>query len=199
MNRADLPVIGQPLNGGFFAGLILSGTQTHAVIVSPKEFGTGEFAWGEYGKEIEARSYSDGKINTLAMAENGSELGQWAIGLVIGEYNDWYIPARDELEIIYRNLKPTTDNNCCSFRDGDNPSAPDIQARYPYTPTTPGVTVEPLFQNGGSEALEPVWHWASTHYSAHSAWIQGFAGGTQGFDFKLISLAARAVRRELVI
>lgn len=199
MNREDLPAIGQPLNGGFFAGLILVGTQTHAVIVAPKEHGTGEFTWGEYGKEIEARSYSDGKSNTLALAESDSELGKWATGLAIGEYNDWYIPARDELEIIYRNLKPTTDSNSCSFRDGDNPSAPDINTRYPYTETAPGITTAPLFQKGGSEAFEAVWHWASTQYSAHTAWYQYFEDGDQNISRKGNSLAARAVRRELII
>lgn len=199
MNRAELPAIGQPLKGGFFAGLVLSGLQTYAVIVSPKEFGTGEFTWGEYGKEIDARSHSDGKSNTMAMAENGSTLAQWATGLTINEFNDWYIPARDELEIIYRNLKPTTNNNSCSFRDGDNPSAPDIDTRYPYSPTAPSITIAPLFQNGGSESLEPVWHWASTQYSARYAWNQGFEVGGQTIGNKYDSLAARAVRRELII
>ncbi len=199
MNHKELPQIGQPLNGGFFAGLIQTGEHIHAIIVAPKEAGTEKFPWGEHGKEIDAKNYSDGKSNTLIMAENGSQLAQWALALTINEFSDWYIPSRDELEIIYRNLKPTTNENCCSFRDGDNPSALDFSQRYPYTPLSPLITKASAFQKGNDEAFDPTWHWSSTQYSAHDAWIQGFADGDQGYGGKDGELAVRAVRRELVI
>jgi hypothetical protein len=43
------------------------------------------------------------------------------------------------------------------------------------------------------------YHWSSTQYSARRAWGQHFEDGYQYFNLKLNSLAARAVRRELVI
>jgi hypothetical protein len=43
------------------------------------------------------------------------------------------------------------------------------------------------------------WHWSSTQYSARRAWIQTFGDGYQDIHDKDDSLAARAVRRELII
>ncbi len=49
------------------------------------------------------------------------------------------------------------------------------------------------------EHLTQQWHWSSTQYSARYAWFQHFAVGYQCIDDKYTSLAARAVRRELII
>lgn len=49
------------------------------------------------------------------------------------------------------------------------------------------------------EQLTPDWHWSSTQSSAHHAWLQVFEDGTQYIDIKGNSLAARAVRRILII
>ena len=49
------------------------------------------------------------------------------------------------------------------------------------------------------ENFTQAWHWSSTQYSARYAWIQHFEGGTQDVINKDFSLAARAVRRELII
>lgn len=49
------------------------------------------------------------------------------------------------------------------------------------------------------EHLTQQWHWSSTQYSARHAWSQDFADGDQDIDGKDFSLAARAVRRELII
>lgn len=199
MKRTELPIIGEPLQGGFYAGLVMVGIQAFAIITAPKAQGESQFEWGKYGESIPATAYSDGSSNTIAMAENGSAMAQWAIGLVINDHNDWYIPSRDELEIIYRNLKPTTAQNCCSFRDGDNPSAPDINDRYPYTSALPAITNAPLFQQRGAEAFDAAYHWSSTQYSAGHAWFQGFEGGYTRLGNKGGKRAVRAVRRVLVI
>jgi hypothetical protein len=87
------------------------------------------------------------------MAEAGSPLAQWARGLDINGNTDWCIPARDVLELGYRHLKPTTYENSCSFRDGDNPSS--IPAGYPYTEQLPAQTAAEAFREGGAEAFEP--------------------------------------------
>lgn len=49
------------------------------------------------------------------------------------------------------------------------------------------------------EQLNREWHWSSTQFSAHSAWGQHFGGGLQDVSNKTCSLAARAVRRILII
>jgi len=192
---AQIPtVIGTACEGGFYAGLFQIDGQQYALIVAPKMEGETSGKWGEYGQDVPgARSYNDGRANTLAMAEAGSPLAQWALGLQINGHDDWYIPSRDELEILYRNLKPTNDENCCSFRDGDNASS--LPAGYPYTEESPAQTAAEAFQAGQPEAFEPRWHWASTQYSPDLAWVQGFYAGFQLNGHKVTELRARAVRK----
>jgi hypothetical protein len=196
MNAAttiDAPAIaGTPFEGGFYAGRYRIGEDTFALIVSPKASGTLKGQWGKLGKDVEgARSFGDGRANTGAMAAAGSALAKKAMALDINGFSDWYIPARDELELIYRHLKPTADAN---FRlSGDNPSA--TPPTWPYSADAPTQTTDEAFRKGGAEALDDDWHWSSTQYSALSAWVQTFSDGCQHLANKGGTGRARAVRR----
>ncbi|HDG9118753.1 TPA: hypothetical protein PBW06_001365 [Pseudomonas aeruginosa] len=95
--------------------------------------------------------------------------------------------------MIYRVCKPTTDENWCSFRDGDNPSS--LPPGYPYTAVAPGQSPIAIFQDGGEEALEARSYWTSTQYGPDDAWIQGFDVGFQGSGGKVSARPAFAVRR----
>lgn len=188
-------IVGTPFAGGFYAGRFLLDGAEYALIVAPKALGEHQpTPWGEYGQNIKgARSCNDGRANTEAMAAAGSALGQWALTLDIADHKDWYIPSRDELELCYRNLKPTTQENWASFRDGDNPSS--VPAGYPYTEETPAQTTAPEFQEGGAEAFQPEWYYASTQYSPDDAWILYFDVGFQHYGHKVLARRAVAVRR----
>lgn len=191
------PIIGTAMGGGFYAGRIRIDDQVFALVVAPKAEGDHkQTLWIPNYKEVPAaRSYNDGLTNTQAMAEAGSKLAKWALGLEIGSANDWYLPAQDELEIIYRNLKPTTDTNSCYARSGINLSA--FEPTRPYTPDFPPQTPADAFQNGGAEALTADWYWSSTqHVSASDyAWFQSFLNGYQSYSLTDDKLRARAVRR----
>lgn len=190
---ASLPAIGTQFEGGFFAGLFNLNGDTYALIVSPKSHGElEEAAWGLRGLDIPARSYNDGMANTQAMAEAGSDLARWMLALEIGGFTDWYLPSRDELELLYRNLKPTTDGNY-TWRAGDNPSS--VPPGYPYTEEVPAQTAAAAFQDDADEALAAEWYWSSTQCSPGGAWIQGFGGGGQGGGHEGGEGRARAVRR----
>jgi len=186
---------GAAFAGGFYAGRFQIDGQEYALIVAPKALGEhAPTTWGKYGQDIEgARSYNDGRANTEAMAAAGCELAQWALELVIEGHNDWYLPSRDELELCYRNLKPTEDENWCSFRDGDNPSS--LPVGYPYTDQAPTQTEAPAFQAEGPEAFQATTYWSSTQYSPHYAWLQLFVDGYQDHDHKDGPRRAVAVRR----
>ncbi|HCF7273603.1 TPA: hypothetical protein NIJ86_004152 [Pseudomonas aeruginosa] len=95
--------------------------------------------------------------------------------------------------MIYRVCKPTTDENWCSFRDGDNPSS--LPPGYPYTAVAPGQSPIAIFQDGGEEALEARSYWTSTPHGPDGAWIQGFDDGTQYDVAKGSARPAFAVRR----
>ena len=200
INKSELPAIGAPLQGGFYAGLFNLGNQLHALIVSPKA--QGQFAgveWGEYGQLIDATSCFDGHANTHAMAATGNKTAASILALSIAgnDEGSWYIPSRDELEICYRNLKPTTQENYCSFRDGDNASS--VPVCYPYTKQSPAQTTAEQFQHAAAEAFDDAWYWSSTQYSAYDAFVQHFSDGTQGYGHKATGCRVRAVRRLSVI
>ncbi len=195
INCTNLPTIGAPFEGGFFAGLFTLNGETYGLIVSPRAEGElEESRWGKYGHYLPAaRSYNDGMANTQAMADAGSDLGRWILALDIAGFTDWYLPSRDELELLYRNLKPTEQQNYCSFRDGDNPSS--LPVGYPYTEESPARTTCPAFAADGEQALAPRWYWSSTQYSPDHAWVQDFGDGGQDLDLKGYEYRARAVRR----
>jgi hypothetical protein len=142
-----------------------------------------------------ALHYDDGRSNTLAMAEAGSKLAQWALELRIADQDDWYLPAQDELEILYRNLKPTARENTCWGRSGINLAA--FEPTRPYTPQSPMQTPAEAFQLGGAEAFEEEAYWSSTQHASDSdsAWYQHFGYGYQIIINTSIKLRARAVRR----
>lgn len=189
--------IGAPAHFGFFAGIIMIGDVAHALIVSPKA--KGEFTdqiWAPNYDDIPgAKSYNDGLANTKAMAEAGSEIAKKVLDLNIDGQNDWYIPSLDELEVIYRNLKPTTEENWCYARSGINLHA--ATPTLPYTPDSPAQTTAELFQASGAEAFDPRWYWTSTqHVSASAcAWCQYFGNGYQDYGSEDGKCRGRAVRR----
>ncbi|MNZ77526.1 hypothetical protein D3C78_960700 [compost metagenome] len=133
--------------------------------------------------------------NTIAMADAGSEMARWALNLNIDGHTDWYIPSRDELELLYRNLKPTTRSNYV-YSHGENPSS--VPVGYPYTETSPSQTAVDAFQSDGTEAFEGEWYWSSSQFSADLSWHQFFIGGDQSYYDKNGEFRARAVRRLII-
>jgi hypothetical protein len=193
-------IIGTLMGGGFYAGRINVDGLAYAIIVAPKADGEHEdTAWNQSYASVEgAKSYCDGLANTEAMVAAGSKLAKWARDLRIGDNDDWYLPAQDELEIIYRNLKPTKEQNTGWYRSGINVSA--LVPTYPYTPDSPAQTQTELFQEGGEQAFDDVWYWSSTQHAADSdcAWVQNFSYGDQYGNPKGGDVRARAVRRVLI-
>lgn len=188
--------IGAAFGGGFFAGLIRIGSSTYGLIVAPKSDGEISAEWGTRKNIKGADSFFDGQANTQAMISAGNELGAWAKGLTIGGESDWYIPSRDEMEVCYRNLKPTVTSNYCG--SGDNPSA--YPPSYAYSPDIPAQTTVAGFCDDAAEAFYPGWYWTSTQYAEHDsiAWLQDFGYGYQSSNDKGYKGRVRAVRRFLI-
>lgn len=189
-------VIGQAYGGGYFIGITQEDGKLYRNIQAPKAFELLGVI-GCYGTDVTgARSYTDSRSNTEAYAAAGSELAQKVVGLVIGKHADWGIPARDVQELQYRHLKPTAQDNYCSWRDGDNPSS--VPVGYPYTEDSPGQTSLTAFQEGGEEAFGTNWYVSSTQFSANRAYYMDFSDGGQGNDYKSYERSVRPVRRELI-
>lgn len=186
--------LGDACEGGFAGGVILINNKPHGVIWAPKAEGQMRGPWlDSYTSVPGARSCFDSLANTLAMAEAGSPIAKWAVGLSINGKTDWCVPARDVLELGYRLLKPANRDNYSSFRDGDNASS--VPVGYPYTEEMPAQTEVAAFRAGGSESFDETWYWSSTQYSADDAFLQSFYYGDQLILGKKALGCVRAVRR----
>ena len=190
------PLFGQPYGGGYFIGITQEDGKFYRNILAPKAFEL-KGAIGCYGKNVVgACSYTDSRGNTEALAAEGSELAKQVLDLIINGHADWGIAARDVLEPQYRYGKPTTEDNYCTWRDGDNPSS--VPPGLPYTESFPAQTSVAVFQEGGEEAFEPGWYAASTQFSANNAYIMDFSDGIQYYFDKYYERRVRPVRRELI-
>lgn len=172
------------------------------------------------------QTLTEGWEATLAMVAAGNATEYPAAhavrAMVINGKDDWYIPARDQRELAWRNLKPVTDNNYVSadrptaavfnyMKDGsygdtanthgvNNNSSP---AGTAYTATVPGQTAATAFRTGGAEAFDfgTSFYWTSSEYDASRAWGQRWHSNSPGRQFSDSKSSAgrlRAVRRSII-
>jgi hypothetical protein len=208
----------------------------YALIVSPKDYEggsgsspasgliTGNLKWDAQDRAGQSGSFTrwDGLSSTnsiLAKNDTDYEVFEFIRDLRT-EYpvpndggSDWYLPAMDELELLYRNLKPTTTSNRTgavvtrtfpggSFDHGYNPSSDPTASAY--TSGDPSQTSVAAFQSGGAEVIGQLYYWCSTDANESDlAWTQWFTevgfGGLQDADIKNgSSNSVRPVRRILL-
>jgi len=211
-------VPGTPFAGGFYAGRFSDAGKTYALIVAPKDLGeVSHIVWKTDWRQASpgTQSLIDGFANTEAMNDDGHPAAQWARSLRVAGLDDWYLPARDELEVIYRHLKLTTDDNWTYpsrlarygakpgqyngvDEHGNGHNAHSVPPGAAYTKSSPSQTTAEAFREGGSEAFERRWYWSSTEFYPAGAWFQYFAVGYQAGDAKDDVLQARAVRKVLI-
>jgi hypothetical protein len=192
--------IGAAYEGGFYAGQIsttANSVATHYLVVAPLSSGQTQTEWKEPASATTgADSNIDGPQNTADMvADGGSAVypaAHFCNNLVVGGFSDWHMPARNELEVCYYNLKPTTTSNNTS--SGINANAVPARASN-YTAGTPAQTSASAFQTGGSEAFNSSFYWSSTEGSDTGARVQSFSNAYQTNSNKSNSYRVRAVRR----
>ena len=195
----DVPTtIGQAYGGGFYAGKInVSGTQYY-LIVAPKA--TGEASgktWGTYGATTGITSVINGPANSASLDALGADYqaANFCENLTIGGFSDWYLPSKNELEVLYYFLKPTTTaNNTASGSNANAVSPEPISTNY--SSGSPAQTSAGIgFRTGETDAFASDYYWSSTEYSSNYAWAQYFNGGNQDYGDKYSGFYVRAVRR----
>ena len=196
-----LPPIGSAYEGGFFAGQISTagnGIADYNLVIAPKSSGENSSKQWKTTNTLTAGTSSviDGPTNSSNMNNASHPAGQFCEGLSIGGFSDWYMPAQNELEVCYFNLKPTTALN--NTTSGANtyavPSRPSN-----YTTDNPAQTAATDFQDGNSEAFAAANYWSSTEVSAGDAFRPFFSNGNQGGGAaKTAASYIRAVRRVAV-
>ena len=208
-----LPAIGSAYEGGFFAGTIshtANGVATHALIVAPAATGatgtnytlTTMKQWKTSNTTTAGTTSTyDGAANQAAIVTAGiaaHPAAEFCENLSIGGYTDWYLPAELELEIVYFNLKPTTDTNDTLY--GAN--AYSVPARgSKHTSGNPAQTTVTAFQTGNSEAFpgdQAGGHISSTELSITRNVYRNFLRFNEDFGdypFKTTPMRVRAIRK----
>jgi hypothetical protein len=198
-NVAPPSVIGQAYGGGFYAGQIgVSSVATHYLIVGPVASAQSTLQWKNANTATTGSdSNIDGPQNTADMVAHGSSTvypaAHFCNDLSTGGQTDWYMPAKNELEVCYFNLKPTTDAN--NTASGINSNAVPARASN-YTSGNPAQTAASAFiVSTGSERFTSAGYWSSTEFSAGDAMRQAFSNGIQYNIYKNGSYSVRAIRR----
>ena len=194
LSTAELPAVAITNPSDHFQTILGPGPGTGSttpIAIQYKTTASADSPSATYQDEVYGKPATD-----LGGADGVHPMFEWASRLVLEGHDDWYIPARYEIEIIYRNLKPTTTANSTSY--GANPNA--VPPTSNYTASVPAQTTVTAFQSGGSEAFTATdYYWTATEGSVNTncAWMHGFDTGYQRNSdiFKNTTRYARAIRR----
>lgn len=199
--RSGPTTIGQSFEGGYYAGQISTagnGVADFYLIVAPVSSGeNASKQWKTVNTSTAGTSsVIDGPTNSANMNNATHPAAQFCEDLSIGGYSDWYMPAKNELEVCYYNLKPSTVSNITN--SGTNTNAVPSRGSN-YTSGTPAQTSAADFKTTGAEDfVETGRYWSSTENSSVLVWIQYFRDGYQSGAGRTNSFRVRAVRRVAV-
>lgn len=192
---------GDPVGGGYYAGVMRYADGDYILITAPKAAETSLTQKTTNTATAGTSSYHDGLANSNAMNNATHPAAQYCRGYAGGGFNDWYLPARDELEVLYRYLKPSTSTNYTGARNesgSHGQNANSVPAVSGYTASGPTQTAATQFRTGGAEVFTvPTFYWTSTEYAPNTGnvWMQRLTDGYQYTNTKTGALLVRPVRR----
>lgn len=197
VDSAPVLTIGQSYGGGYYAGQILVAGLNYALVLSPAAGEGGYLPYYEgAGDFTGGSSVNDGWLirnNMMAIGISDFYQQQFCVNLTIGGFTDWYMPSQDELEMVYRNFKPTTAANNTST--GANTSS--VPNTSNYTAGNPVRNTNTIFQSGGAQALN-AYDYASGTSSGGNYSLRNMGSGATTLSGFNGWYSTRAVRRVLL-
>ena len=160
--------IGDTYQGGIIFYLDGNGG---GLIAAPTDQSTGA-QWGCYGTTISGAygtTIGTGAQNTIdidSLCTTAGTAADICANLTLGGYSDWFLPSKDELNLIWTNLADS---------DGDGSN------NGPSDPNNLGGFANYIY-------------WSSTNYVQDGAWVQSFINGYQHLNLKDVNDYVRAVR-----
>lgn len=200
--------IGQEINCGTFTGFNRIGDCVYGIIVAPKSTEVELELKTSDTPSNNTRSTVDGLTNTNAMNDSDHPAAFYCKALTVNGFNNWYLPSKNELELSYRYLKPSCDENYtytinwfkCKMLSVNGTNLSSIPAGIPYTKTSPTQTIVTNFSVESKDAFADRYYWASTESSTNTTNSLGpsYFDGPQYGENKIITEMARCVCRVLV-
>ena len=169
--------IGTSTDGGYNAGTMTYNSTDYAIIVAPGASGEEtSLEWSsDTNTEYGCTDNDDGKANTTCMLNNDSTLATDTATKFIDDiqtngingYNDWYIPAINEAQLMYENMYEASQNATLNGTDWDRDGETFAHDNY----------------------------WSSTENSSTDAYGYRFYIGYSDDNHKYGTFYVRAVRR----
>jgi len=196
------PEIGDSMEGGYLAGTMRYTDGDYYLILAPKAAEVNMKFKTTATNDAGTSSLYDGLANTNAVNDATHPAAQYCRSYAGGGFNDWYLPARDELELCLRNFKPTTTDNFVGLRPGgtDGNSGTNLNSvpnGAGYTAQEPSQTTLTDFKLGGSQSLDhaSIVRLTSTQHSISNVYMQYYDTLQQTASDKTGNRAVRPVRR----
>lgn len=173
LNGTDAPAVGEIWAGGYVAGEVNYGDgRNFVLILADKTVEVEDLQWKTSTDGSLATSMYDGYVNTQAINNVDHPAAQACVSYQGAGYSDWYLPAPDELAVIYANLAPSQ-TIVPDFLSGSTQALSAIDANDGY--------------------------WTSLESSNNQAYFIAMSNGTLTSTWKNSVMRVRPVRRVEII
>lgn len=135
---------------------------------------------------------ADGAVESAAVSASvagDNSAADYCEALVYGGFNDWYLPNKTEMALMYcrsqapnhNSSRPEEDPNCANFNSGQTGPSGDLTGFFSSFPSSENTSTD--------------LYWTVSEKNGSSAHAQSFSLGSQSTKGKNVAYYARCVRK----